>query len=199
MSPAASRSRATGSGADWLTWANAVTAIRIPMAPLCAWAILNDDLALACLSFAVAVITDLLDGRIARARGEVSRAGGILDHASDAFFVASGLAAYAALGVVPWLLAPLLALAFVQYALDSRVLSGRRLRSSRVGRLNGVAYFVLLGTPLVRDALGWPWPANGWIFVAGWGLVVSTAFSMIDRARAWLLSRRVPDSPGAER
>ena len=134
-----------------------------------------------------------------RSMGEVSRAGGILDHASDAFFVASGLAAYAALGVVPWLLAPLLALAFVQYALDSRVLSGRRLRSSRVGRLNGVAYFVLLGTPLVRDALGWPWPANGWIFVAGWGLVVSTAFSMIDRARAWLLSRRVPDSPGAER
>nr|MCS5637972.1 CDP-alcohol phosphatidyltransferase family protein [Myxococcota bacterium] len=119
--------------------ANAVTAVRVPMAPLCAWAIVNDDLGLALGSFAVAVISDLLDGRIARSRGEVSRAGGILDHASDALFVAAGLAAYAALGLVPWLLAPLLALAFVQYALDSRVLSGRRLRSSRVGRLNGVA------------------------------------------------------------
>jgi len=169
------------------------------MAPLCAWAILNDDLALACGSFAVAALTDLLDGRIARARGEVTRVGGILDHASDAFFVASGLAAYAALGVVPWPLAPLLALAFVQYAADSRVLAGRRLRSSRVGRLNGVAYFVLLGTPLVRDAAGLSWPGDGWVLMAGWVLVASTAFSMADRARAWLLSRRVPGSPGGER
>ena len=169
------------------------------MAPLCAWAIVNDDLGMACGSFAIAVTTDLLDGRIARFRGEVSRAGGFFDHASDALFVASGLSAYAALGVVPWLLPPLLALAFVQYALDSRLLSGQRLRSSRVGRLNGVAYFVLLGTPMVREALGLSWPGNGWVFVAGWVLVASTLFSMIDRAGAWLVSRRVPGSPGVKR
>ncbi len=181
---------------QWLGFANAITAIRFPLAPLCAWSILNDAAMLAAVSFGVAVASDLLDGRVARLRGEVSRLGGLLDHTSDALFVAAGLAALASLGSVPWVLPPLVLLAFLQYALDSQVLAGKKLRTSRIGRLNGIAYFVLLGIPLVRDVLELPWPAPGLVFGLGWFLVASTGISMADRGWAFWLSRRVPASPG---
>lgn len=181
---------------QWLGFANAITAIRFPLAPLCAWSILNDAAMLAAVSFGVAVASDLLDGRVARLRGEVSRLGGLLDHTSDALFVAAGLAALASLGSVPWMLPPLVLLAFLQYALDSQVLAGKKLRTSRIGRLNGIAYFVLLGIPLVRDVLELPWPAPGLVFGLGWFLVASTGISMADRGWAFWLSRRAPASPG---
>ena len=181
---------------QWLGFANAITAVRFPLAPLCAWSILNDAAMLAAVSFGVAVASDLLDGRVARLRGEVSRLGGLLDHTSDALFVAAGLAALASLGSVPWVLPPLVLLAFLQYALDSQVLAGKKLRTSRIGRLNGIAYFVLLGIPLVRDVLELPWPAPGLVFGLGWFLVASTGISMADRGWAFWLSRRVPASPG---
>jgi phosphatidylglycerophosphate synthase len=183
----------------WLTLANAITALRIPLAPLCAFSIVNGRPLAALGFFWAAVATDLIDGRVARRRGEVSRLGGLLDHSSDALFVAAGLAALAARGAVPWPLPPLVLAAFIQYALDSRVLAGRRLRTSGLGRLNGIAYFVLLGTPIVRDAAGLGWPGPGFVSWLGWLLVASTLLSMADRTVTWSLNRRVRDSPGAER
>jgi len=183
----------------WLTLANAITALRLPLAPLCAFAILEGGSVAAFFYFWAAVGSDLIDGRVARRRGEVTRLGGVLDHTSDAFFVAAGLAAQAALGIVPWPLAPLVVLAFVQYAADSRVLAGRILRTSQLGRLNGIAYYVLLGVPIVREAAGWGWPGDALVSGLGWLLVVSTLVSMGDRALTWRLTRRVRDSPGAGR
>jgi len=194
--PATSQANSSSDSGRWLGLANAITALRFPLAPLCAWSILNDAPTLAAVSFGVAVASDLLDGRVARLRGEVSRLGGLLDHTSDALFVAAGLAALASLGRIPWLLPPLVLLAFIQYALDSRVLAGRQLRTSRIGRLNGIAYFVLLGAPLIRDVLGLSWPAPGIVFALGWLLVASTGISMADRGWAFWLSRRAPASPG---
>jgi hypothetical protein len=74
-----------------------------------------------------------------------------------------------------------------------------KLRTSGLGRFNGIAYFVMLGTPLVRDLLGWEWPGAGLVSLLGGLLVASTLLSMGDRALTWLLSRRVPDLPGEER
>jgi len=96
--------------------------------------------------------------------------------------------------VVPAILPALVLLAFVQYALDSRVLAGRALRTSLVGRTNGIAYYVLLGVPVVRDALALGWPPAGLVVGLGWLLVASTLVSMTDRALALLLKRRSRDS-----
>lgn len=168
----------------WATRANALTALRLLAAPLLALAILAGAPLLAALLFGLAVATDLFDGRVARRFGEVSPLGGLLDHATDAGFVALGLAALAWEGVVPALLPLLVALAFAQYTWDSRALSGRRLRPNRLGRANGIAYFALLGTPLVRDALGLPWPPPGIVRGLGWLLIASTLVSMVQRARS---------------
>lgn len=178
------------SHAPWFTPANALTGLRLLAAPLCAVAIVEGAATGAVLLFALAVVTDLADGRLARRRGEESALGGLLDHATDATFVSLGLAALAYLGAVPVLLPILVALAFVQYMLDSKTLAGRPLRASWLGRWNGIAYFVLLGTPVIRDALGLTWPGNAIVLVLGWALALSTLASMLNRGHAFLQLHR---------
>ena len=174
----------THSGNQWLTWANGLSFLRLLSAPVAALAILGEAHGSALLLFCFAVASDLADGRVARMRGEESALGGLLDHTSDAIFVAAGLAACAWLGLVPVVLPALILLAFAQYALDSRAIAGRPLRASFIGRWNGIAYFVLLGVVVVRDGLGLGWPPHGWVVGMGWGLVIATLASMADRAVA---------------
>ena len=165
-----------------LTLSNAITLLRLVCVPFVCVAILDRSWPLACLLFWLAVGTDLVDGRLARARGESSRFGGMLDHASDASFVVAGLGALAASGRLTRVLPVVVAVAFVQYVLDSRWLAGQPLRASRLGRWNGVAYFVPVGIVVTREALALAWPGDGFIAVVAWGLVVSTGVSVADRA-----------------
>jgi len=164
-----------------LTRANALTALRLLAAPALLVCMRRGLPAAALALFVLAVATDLLDGLVARRYGEASALGGLFDHASDAAFVVAGLLGVALAGEVPSILPWLIAAAFLQYALDSRALAGRRLRSSQLGRWNGIAYFVLLGVPVVRDGLGIGWPATGLVRGLGWLLVASTAVSVVDR------------------
>lgn len=169
--------------------ANALSGLRLLSAPVFAFALAEGRTGLAFLLFWFAVVTDLLDGRVARARGEASALGGLLDHLADATFVTLGLLAAATRGAAPHVLPVLVALAFAQYAADSRALRGELLRASALGRLNGIAYFVPLGTVAVRDALGLAFPSDAWIRLLGWLLVGSTLLSMLDRAHALLRTR----------
>jgi cardiolipin synthase (CMP-forming) len=178
---------ATGAAdSRWLTRANGLTALRLAAAPALAVALLRGASGLAAALFALAVTTDLLDGRVARRFGEVSPLGGLLDHAADATFVVAGLGALALRGALPAALPVLVAAAFLQYVLDSSALAGQRLRASGLGRLNGIAYFVLLGIPVVRDALGLAVPGAAPLRLVALGLVATTLLSMADRAAAWL-------------
>ena len=171
----------------WFTWANGITFLRLVAVLPAALAIHAEAHGVALALYCLAVVTDLLDGRVARRRGEVSPLGGLLDHTTDAIFVSVGLLACALRGLLPIALPPLIVLAFAQYALDSRSLSGRPLRASFLGRWNGIAYYVLLGIPVVRDGLGLAWPADSLVVVLGWALAVSTLVSMLDRG--WALLR----------
>ena len=132
---------------------------------------LHDAVAIACALYALAVATDFFDGRVARMRGEASPIGGLLDHASDALFVTAGLGALALQGAVPAPLPFLVAAAFLQYVVDSRAHAGRRLRASRLGRYNGIAYFALVAAPLARDLCGLAWPSPDVVRALGWALV----------------------------
>ena len=170
----------------WLTWANGLTASRLLAAPLLAVAILREAQGMALLIFVAAVLTDLLDGLVARRFGQASSLGGVLDHATDAAFVTAGTGALGCAGEVPQILPWLIAAAFLQYVLDSRVAVGGSLRPSLLGRWNGVAYFVLLGIPVVRDGLGLNWPGAPVVNALGWALVATTLLSMAQRLRAGL-------------
>ena len=185
-------SRAMSASAElrWKTRANALTGLRLLGAPILAHAILAGAPLVAMSVFWAAVITDLLDGRIARRYGEATPLGGLLDHATDAAFVTAGLGAWACLGEVPVVLPWLVAGAFLQYTFDSRALAGQPLRASTLGRWNGIAYFVLLGVPVVRDGLGLSFPDAAFVGAAGWLLVASSLVSIGDRAWALVSSRR---------
>ena len=126
--------------------------------------------------------------------------GGIFDHSVDALFVAAGLLALVLFGaqlVVPWGLPVLVVLSFTQYALDSKVLAGRALRASALGRYNGIGYFVVLGIALIGavvfEALGLSRALLAQLVnLCGWLLVVTTLLSMLDRLLAYRTARGSP-------
>jgi phosphatidylglycerophosphate synthase len=170
-------------GGRWRTRANALTALRFAAAPLCALAISTGRPAVALASFGLAVVTDWIDGRVARRFGETSALGGLFDHATDATFVALGCGAWALRGELPVVLPFLISLAFLQYVFDSRGGAGSSwaLRASWLGRWNGIGYFVAMGVPVVRDGLLLGWPSSAVCRAVGWALVVTTLVSMADR------------------
>ncbi|MFK7896926.1 MAG: CDP-alcohol phosphatidyltransferase family protein [Myxococcota bacterium] len=172
-----------------LTLSNAITATRLLAVPFFYCAIVSEAWLPAFALFWLAVVTDVLDGRVARARGEVSAFGGLLDHASDATFVSLGLIGLAMAGQVSFALPALVVAAFLQYVLDSRSLEGRTLRASFLGRWNGVLYFVPVGTIVTREALGLSWPGDGFVLGMGWLLVITTLLSIVDRAWTLLSTR----------
>lgn len=183
-----------------ITASNAVTGLRLACVPFFFFAIGRGNWLLACALFWLAVSTDFVDGRIARARGEASRFGGLLDHATDALFVTTGLAALTLAGVVPVVLPALVAIAFVQYVFDSRWLAGEPLRASGLGRWNGVLYFVPLGIVTTREAAGLALPGDGVVTAIAWALVASTSLSIADRATTLLRlprRRRPEDDPAS--
>ena len=169
--------------------ANALTAARLILVVPFALFMARGDAryaALAGLMLAAAIASDLLDGPLARRRGTASTAGGVFDHAADCVFVTGGLAAAATRGAVPWILPLLVAAAFAQYVIDSYwVHRGGALRGSRLGRWNGILYFVPLGGDiLVRLGL---LPLVPLVTGIAWGLVATTVLSMGARL---LASRR---------
>ena len=171
------------SATRFLTWANALTFARLASAPMLAWALVEGHVFLALFLFVAACVSDFADGGLARRLGQVSSLGGLLDHATDATLMVVGLAALSTLGLVPPLLPLLVAVAFLQYVIDSRAAAGRPLRANPIGRWNGIAYYILLGTPILRDAAGVLWPWDTLVRLAGWLLVATTGFSMVQRFR----------------
>jgi len=174
-----------------ITWANVLSALRLIITLPCAYSIWTGSWRAAATLFVVAVVTDVFDGIVARRRGEVTVFGGLLDHTVDALFVTATLGALAGLAVVPMVLPPLAIASFAQYVWDSKALSGAPLRASVLGRWNGIGYYAIVGTVVVRHALELTWPTQFVISLTAWGLVVSTLLSMGDRAYAlWRIRRR---------
>lgn len=164
-----------------VTWANLITIARLVATVPCVIAVLGGAWPAAAIIFLLAVASDFADGFVARRRDETSVAGGTLDHACDALFVSATLAALARIELIPLMLPPLVMLAFLQYLLDSKALAGQPLRGSRLGRWNGVAYFVIAGFAMLG---GWTRlvPLGNLVLLCGWVLIVTTLISMCERA-----------------
>ena len=105
------RGRVTARGetpASWGNIANIVTVIRILLAPVFIWLLLADDghdgwlRWVAAALFVVAILTDSVDGFLARGRNLVTDAGKILDPIADKVLVGGALVALSILGEVWW-------------------------------------------------------------------------------------------------
>ena len=167
--------------ATWLTPANLITSARLLATLPCVLLLLNRQWLAAGAVFLIAVASDFADGFVARRRGEATILGGTFDHTSDALFVSAALAALAHLEFIPLALPPLVLLAFLQYLLDSRALAGHALRSSQLGRWNGIAYFVVAGFAMLGAWTRFE-PLSTLVTWVAWLLVGTTLVSMGDRA-----------------
>jgi phosphatidylglycerophosphate synthase len=176
--------------------ANGVTVLRLLLIAPTAVGFARPDLVLPSVlltCIAVAILTDYFDGVLARRLGTASPAGTLLDHAADFLFVTAALAGAAYAGLVTPLLPLLISVAFIQYVLDSRfVHRGSSLYPSRIGRWNGILYFVpivILAAARLDafEALRGPLvDAARWIT---WVLVASTLISIVNRATVTLRAR----------
>jgi phosphatidylglycerophosphate synthase len=173
-----------------LTWANALTLNRLLLClPLYLFISSASWLwASVCLFFAV--LSDIFDGKVARKQGNTSPLGGFFDHATDAILVTTSCVALAQSELISFWLAWLIPAAFIQYSLDSRILSGHALRSSALGRANGIGYFVLVCCTVGSHLLGWTW-LQSIIPMFSWALVASTVVSIADRLQATIRATRL--------
>jgi len=171
--------------------ANALTAIRLLLVIPFAFFMTKGDMRFAIfalVAWVVALITDFLDGPIARSRGTVTAWSGTFDHTTDFLFVTSGLFAGAYRGVFPWILPALIVAAFSQYFIDSYWIHRHaKLRGSKLGRYNGMLYFVpTCMETIIRLGAHWLQPL---LTLLVWMLVLSTLVSMGQR----LMLSRLPE------
>jgi len=180
--------------------ANALTAVRLLLVvPFALYMAHGDARAalFALVAWVAAVITDFLDGPIARRTGAVTTWSGTFDHTTDFLFVTCGLFAGAVRGAFPWILPILITVAFAQYVIDSYWIHRHtKLRGSKLGRYNGVLYFVpSFMDILIRMGLGFLQP---FLTILVWLLVLSTLVSMGQRLRFRGLAEQLPSGPPEE-
>jgi CDP-diacylglycerol--glycerol-3-phosphate 3-phosphatidyltransferase len=142
---------------------------------------------LACLIFVVAAITDLLDGRIARARGEVSPLGVFMDLTADKVLVAGVLVAMVEVDRLPtWMVATILIRELViagvrqMAASAQQVIAARALGKAKTLTTLGAMAILLLafdaatGGPLASTGVGPALDAIGF-----WLMVVAVALTLL--------------------
>jgi CDP-diacylglycerol---glycerol-3-phosphate 3-phosphatidyltransferase len=177
--------------------ANALTAVRLLLVfPFAVFMARGDERSaiLAFVAWVLALLTDFLDGPIARRRGTVTAWSGTFDHTSDFLFVTSGLFAGAVRGAFPWILPILVTAAFAQYVIDSYCIHRHtKLRGSKLGRYNGILYFVPSSMDiLIRLGFRFLDPL---LTILVWLLVLSTLVSMGQRLAFRSLPEQLPSRP----
>ena len=85
-----------------LTLANVVSVVRLMAIPVFLWLVIEDELLIAFVLLVAAVLTDFVDGMIARRMNEITKLGQFLDPFADRLFIAATVIALAIQDVVPW-------------------------------------------------------------------------------------------------
>lgn len=165
--------------------ADALSAARLLAAPVFAVSLAQGGWGPVVL-VAVAIASDVADGRVARRSASPTRHGGILDATADVVFVLCGTTAAARLELVPWALPLAIACAAGTYAAASIDLSRRggtvRLAHNVVGHAAGVGNWAVTGLAAGAMAVswdGWPMALRG----TAWLVAALNAAAVVARAR----------------
>lgn len=178
--------------------ANIITVIRILLAPLFVWLLLLDAgemgvvRYLAAGLFILAIVTDSLDGYLARDRNLVTNVGIILDPIADKVLIGGALVVLSILGELPWwITALILVREFGITAFRFAVLSKRVIPASRGGKLKTIVQAVAISLFLVplSTVLG------SWVLWLNWSVmaiaVVLTVVTGLDYLwHAWRHNRK---------
>lgn len=177
--------------------ANIVTVVRIFMAPAFIWMLLADEREFGLLRylaaglFVLAIVTDSVDGLLARRQNLVTDFGKILDPIADKVLIGGALVTLSLLGELPWwvtvvILVRELGITAFRFA----VLRSRVIPASRGGKIKTIIQAVAISFALVPlwDVLGnWIHVVNTTLMTAA---VVATLATGADYLyRAWLENR----------
>jgi cardiolipin synthase (CMP-forming) len=182
-----------------LTIPNVLSFLRIALIPVFVALIVDRDTTRAGLVlFVIVVATDWVDGALARATGQVSDLGKILDPVADRLAIAAGLIALVVVGAFPLWAALLILIRDVAVLIAGLVLLSKRRTRIDVRPIGKVATFALMASIalIAWGNLGYLLaPATlviGWAFYAA-GIVeyyVASVLYVGDLRRAW---RGTPD------
>jgi CDP-diacylglycerol--glycerol-3-phosphate 3-phosphatidyltransferase len=179
--------------------ANGLTLVRLLLVPVFGWALVQQDgtdtrwRLIAFVIFAVASITDRLDGDLARRRGLVTEVGKLADPIADKALTGTALVGLSALGLLPWwvtvvILARELGITLLRFW----VIRHGVIPASRGGKYKTFLQSVAIGLYLLplQDALA---TLAAWIMGAALVLTVVTGVDYV--ARALALRRAAEPTP----
>ncbi len=135
---------------------NVISVLRLALVPVTLFALLNGAYAAALLAFAVAGVSDALDGYLARRLGQETAFGRLIDPAADKLLLVGTTLVLGWLGLLPAWLVALVVGRDVVIVLAVAVIwaSGRPMAvaPSRISKANTFAQLLLCGTALVHLA-----------------------------------------------
>ena len=192
---------------------NGLTVLRLAMVPLFAVLLLQDSSAdhagryWATLVFVLAIITDPIDGMIARRTGQVTEFGKMADPIADKALIGTALIGLSVLGLLPWwVTGVILAREIGVTLLRFWVIRHGVIPASRGGKLKTVAQAVAIGL-YIFPLTGLLASARWWVMAVAVALTVLTGLDYVyravtlrrtsDRAVRAAEARRQADPPGA--
>jgi CDP-diacylglycerol--glycerol-3-phosphate 3-phosphatidyltransferase len=135
---------------------NAITVVRILLAPVFFWLLLADNgedggvRIAAALLFIVAIATDGIDGHIARSRGLVTDLGKLLDPIADKVLTGAALVGLSILAELPWWVTIVILVREIGITVfRMAVLSDRVIPASRGGKLKTIVQSVAISLALL--------------------------------------------------
>ena len=172
---------------------NALTVLRILLVPVFVWLVLADDGTDTGMRwwawgvFAVAIVTDRIDGDLARAKGLVTTFGKVADPIADKALTGAGFIALSMIGEIPWWITVLILAREVGItALRFWVIRHGVMPASRGGKIKtflqalAIAFFVL---PLSTFPIEWLWRGMAWaVLLAALVVTVATVIDYVIKA-----------------
>ena len=172
--------------------ANALTLVRIAMVPVFALLLVHDHgtdplwRVLATATFAIAVVTDRVDGEIARKRGLVTDFGKVADPIADKALMGTALVALSVLGELPWWVTVVVLVREIGItALRFVVIRHGVIPASHGGKLKTVLQALAIGLYLLplKDWFGdWAGAVQWWVMLAAVAVTVVTGLDYIVQA-----------------
>jgi CDP-diacylglycerol---glycerol-3-phosphate 3-phosphatidyltransferase len=133
-------------------------------------------------AFAVACITDLVDGSIARRRNLVTELGKIADPIADKALTGAALLTLSSLGDLPWWVTGLVLVRELGItALRFFVIRHGVIPASRGGKLKTLVQNIAIGL-YVLPLSGWPAAARFWVMGLALALTVATGADYVSKA-----------------
>ena len=186
---------------------NALTVMRILLVPVFVWLVLRhggDETASrwwAFLVFAAAIITDRIDGDLARAKGLVTTFGKVADPIADKALTGAGFITLSMIGQIPWwITAVILAREIGITAMRFWVIRHGVMPASRGGKIKTFLQALAIGLfvmPLASLPLEMLWRGIAWVILVG-ALVVTIA-TAVDYVTKALTLRTTSERARTER